>query len=690
MKKLLLCLSLFWQVPQAFAQEAKPIEPELQQLKAALTTATQDTDRMMAYIQVGYYFDDASQFDSALVYALKAEAIANHYPNEPKIAVVWNYIGFLHGRLFRTTKGESEKKRYLQNSIAYFKKASSDAKRLGNEEIITKATYNVAHHYAQTDSTYLFFKTSLQLLYHIETKNTYSKTDSSILQMLTGMMCEVMDYDKQSAQYNKYLTISKRLTPKQGKAYEIQSLLEFGQHVEIWKKADEQRLLNEYHFLKKELKIPQFNIQLDEQLAEYYFNIQDYKKSTRIINSFVIRHQSNSGVDNADSLNILSDRYSLLGMNAFMTNRNSEAIINLEHSLHIMEKIEKIKGLEYEKYQVLLYLSKAYHKAGNYKKSYDYLTKANAQQEDFQSQQTQALMAENEVQIEQLKQEKKVHAAQTQTLLKEQEVRAVNRQRNILIVLFAAVLALAIWAVYNYRKSQKLGQQLAVQNKVIGQQAESLSESNQLKDKIFALLSHDLRTPINRLVVALGDSLQTQRMALTQELHNVQGVLNNVLYWSSMQVKGIKPHYAEVHLKMTIDLLLKEFEHQLEEKQLTALNAVEVGAKIWTDETYLKIILRNIISNAIKFTNSQGFIRIDYKVDNNKVILTIKDTGIGIAADKLANLFQYPVSTLGTQLEIGTGLGLSLCYEMVKQLKGHLSVRSQEGQGTNVVIELPV
>ncbi len=92
----------------------------------------------------------------------------------------------------------------------------------------------------------------------------------------------------------------------------------------------------------------------------------------------------------------------------------------------------------------------------------------------------------------------------------------------------------------------------------------------------------------------------------------------------------------------------------------------------------------------LSLLTQKGFIRIDYKVENNKVVLTIKDTGIGMAADKLSNLFQYPVSTLGTQLEIGTGLGLSLCYEMVKQLKGHLSVRSQEGQGTNVVIELPV
>ena len=169
----------------------------------------------------------------------------------------------------------------------------------------------------------------------------------------------------------------------------------------------------------------------------------------------------------------------------------------------------------------------------------------------------------------------------------------------------------------------------------------------------------------------------------------MQDILNNVLYWASMQLKGSTPVYTAVPLQPLVESLIAEYEFNLSEKNITFLNSIDNNCELKTDENYLKIILRNLITNAIKFTGENGFIQIDCQIKNKVAHLILRDTGIGIAADKIQKVFELPTPSEGTKQEKGTGLGLGLSLDIAKKLGGDIVVKSQVGKGTKVYVNLP-
>lgn len=190
--------------------------------------------------------------------------------------------------------------------------------------------------------------------------------------------------------------------------------------------------------------------------------------------------------------------------------------------------------------------------------------------------------------------------------------------------------------------------------------------------------------------MSLNHSIESQRTHIQSELKSVQDILNNVLYWASMQLKKTSPVKTDVPLQSLAEALIEEYQYALEEKNITFLNSIDKNCLIKTDESYLKIVLRNLISNAIKFTPNEGYIQINCKLSQERAEISLKDTGVGIASEKLNSLFQLPAPTVGTNQEKGTGLGLSLSFDIVKKLGGNLNFKSQEGKGTLVTVALPI
>jgi len=678
MKKTILLLLLLGQVLFVFAQKAKPTDPELQQLKANLAAAKHDTTRMMAYLDIITYFNlVALQPDSALVYVSKVEPLAEKHPNYREKARVWNKIGVIYSSLFLI--GAKNKKLCEQKCLHYFQKAMADAKRLDNEEILLKSWFNLNGHYNETGKYYLFYKGSLELTNYINSKDNLNKLDSLVLRVTYKKLCISLDYMMGSKLFNHYLTIFKKFTSShEGKDYESLCLLEFENYANTWKKYDEKGLLDIYNAYKQSVKLPTFNDRLNLYLADYYFANQDYKKAFQLSNTFSTKNYTENNLKLAH----LGVKYMNMGKSAFMLNRNQEAIRYLNKAIGYINPVKNINDLTNEKYTTLHYLGKAYKKAGNYQQALACNEQADVLYKQMHDVGVQAMMAENDVHLEEIKQEKKVQAARTQTLLREQEIKLEKRKKNILMVVSILALLSAAWAVFSFNKTRK-------QNQIISQQAAALEESNHLKDKIFALLSHDLRSPINRLVVSLNQSIESQRSAIQSELKGVQDILNNILYWASMQLKKTTPAYTNVPLQALADELIDEYHYALEDKSLTFLNNIDSKVLVKTDEGYLKIVLRNLISNAIKFTPSNGYIQIACQITPQNVEIILKDTGVGIAAQQIESLFQLPVPTVGTKQEKGTGLGLSLSADIVKKLGGTIQLKSQEGKGTQVVVALP-
>lgn len=235
--------------------------------------------------------------------------------------------------------------------------------------------------------------------------------------------------------------------------------------------------------------------------------------------------------------------------------------------------------------------------------------------------------------------------------------------------------------------------------KQIRMQASQLLSLNKLKDKLFSIISHDLRSPLYNLfdiIKMIDDDLITEqefRSMIPQLSKNVgytSGLLENLLFWSKSQLQGevIKPVNIEVR-KMT-DSIVQLFDKTISEKQLTLVNNVHHDAAIHADADMLQLVIRNLISNAVKFSKRGGHIRITSSAEGEFTRLCVEDNGVGISADDVKKLFDLETfTTRGTDNEQGTGLGLLLCKDFIEKNHGRIWVESQVGKGSRFFIELP-
>ncbi|HAI76921.1 MAG TPA: hypothetical protein DCM08_11810 [Microscillaceae bacterium] len=246
-------------------------------------------------------------------------------------------------------------------------------------------------------------------------------------------------------------------------------------------------------------------------------------------------------------------------------------------------------------------------------------------------------------------------------------------------------------------------EQITQQTQMIESQNQALYASNLSKDKIFSLISHDLRSPLARLkgiVGLLQDDLlsivELQKIlpALENNLDSTLNLTEELLYWAKSQIGGLQVHPTLLNpsliVQQTIDYLQKTAEAKgilLSKGSLLDLPVV------WADENMIKAVLRNLINNAIKFSNKNESIIItaDYEPQDT-VLFKISDTGIGIKPEIVETMFKNePVrSTQGTAGEKGTGFGLTLCKDFVVQNGGQIWVKSTWRKGSEFCFTLPV
>lgn len=214
------------------------------------------------------------------------------------------------------------------------------------------------------------------------------------------------------------------------------------------------------------------------------------------------------------------------------------------------------------------------------------------------------------------------------------------------------------------------------------------------------VIGHDLRGPIGNLrnVTDLFETGMLSNEEIQQVMKNMNPVvkgaeltLTNLLQWANNQIQGSSVATTNVRLLLIIDEMRETFAYQLSQKFIRLQNNITARVFLIADENHLKVIFRNMISNAIKFTPNDGCITIDAVQENDKVVISIQDTGIGIKPEDVDNLWSHnsPFSKVGTLGEIGTGIGLQLCRELIELNLGEISVISTFGQGTAFYIKLP-
>jgi len=244
--------------------------------------------------------------------------------------------------------------------------------------------------------------------------------------------------------------------------------------------------------------------------------------------------------------------------------------------------------------------------------------------------------------------------------------------------------------------------QLKRTKEALEEKNQDLTHSNRVKDKFFSIIAHDLKSPLNTFVSLISlmeenyeDFSEEERKDFLQSMcehsRQLNKLLNNLLQWSMHQRGDMKVHPEELFLEPVFDENLKLYHQEIRRKQLRVQISMEAGLKTFGDLSMIHTIFRNLLSNAVKFTPNRGKIVIRGKFEEEKVLVDIEDTGVGIRKDRIPNLFQLDqvTSTKGTNYEEGTGLGLILCKEFVKFHNGEIDVESRPDEGTKIRITLP-
>jgi two-component system sensor histidine kinase/response regulator len=249
---------------------------------------------------------------------------------------------------------------------------------------------------------------------------------------------------------------------------------------------------------------------------------------------------------------------------------------------------------------------------------------------------------------------------------------------------------------------RKLQQQLEAKNALLEEQVEQLSELNASKDKFISMISHDLQSPFSSLrglIQFTAENLEGYNKSelgnimdlLGNSTDNLYALIENLLTWSRIQ-RGVLEHCPQrIDIRDIVTQNINLFTQNAEDKQITLRNLIEEMTAVYADFNMVNAVVRNLLSNALKFTKSGGKVEFSAKQNGEYVEVSVTDTGIGIGKEHLSKLFRIDAryKRLGTAREKGTGLGLILCKEFIEKHGGTIWIESEVDQGSTVKFTLP-
>ncbi|RJP61512.1 MAG: hypothetical protein C4539_19815 [Ignavibacteriales bacterium] len=274
-------------------------------------------------------------------------------------------------------------------------------------------------------------------------------------------------------------------------------------------------------------------------------------------------------------------------------------------------------------------------------------------------------------------------------------------QQTYLVFVIILISILLVVGLISYLIKRNAHRNVIKKNNLITEQKEKLEKLNneliQLnteKDKVFSIIAHDLRTPFTALM-GFSEVIKTELDNLSKEelkkfidsiylsSRNLYNLLENLLQWSRVNRGVYELSLEQFEINEVLESVIHVLNENAKLKRISIINEVQNNQLIFSDRLVINLVLRNIISNAIKFSNQGGRVKIMSGTSDGFVEISISDTGVGIPELQLNRLFTNEVvSTNGTDNESGTGLGLILCKEMIEKSGGHIWVNSQVGKGS--------
>lgn len=348
-------------------------------------------------------------------------------------------------------------------------------------------------------------------------------------------------------------------------------------------------------------------------------------------------------------------------------------------------------------------LAETYSAMDDYKSAFDYYKLAKIYNDSLLNEKKNKAIAEYQETFQREKRDKEIDRLQQENTIQ-------RNMRNSLFVISILLASIIVIVFFEYRSKRKVNALLLSHNKEILNQKEELQNLNEqlkeliaTKDKFFSIIAHDLSSPFQGflgLTEIIADQAGTLSAAELSKLgsnmnktaNNLFALLRNLLEWAQMQRGTFSFEPSLIALNDIIEDNIETIKKRSEQKGIQIVNEVKSRVTVFADAKMVNSILLNLLSNSLKFTGRNGIITVNAEENQQMITVSVKDSGVGIAANKIDKLFIVgeKIGTKGTEGEMSTGLGLLLCKEFVEKHGGRIWVESSVGQGSVFYFTLPV
>lgn len=381
-----------------------------------------------------------------------------------------------------------------------------------------------------------------------------------------------------------------------------------------------------------------------------------------------------------------------------MQGKDKAALDCFLKAFKIRQEIKDKRGLV----RSFFHLSTAYQKLGDYKNAFDFQNLYYTFTDSLNKAKTLQKLNNLDMQYKSEKKDKEIALLQKDNIIQ-------KTVRNSLIAGFLLVTIIAAGSFAAYRSKRKSNLLLEEKNREISSHHEELKwlndelrVSNATKDKFFSILAHDLRSPffgflgISEELSKNTESLSKEEISeyagiINQSAKKIFNLVNNLLEWSLLQSGRLNPEFVKLNIHDEVENIKELFVSSALNKSITIENETGPFESACADKKMVETILRNLISNAIKFTGVGGRVCVRSKSAGEFLEISVSDSGIGMKEENAEKIFKVDsaLSAKGTRGETGSGLGLILCKELTEINGGKVSVESRLGQGTTFTFTLP-
>lgn len=603
-----------------------------------------------ALFLISYVYDQTGDWIPAI--ANLEQAITIFTDTKDSVSLIACYLNL--GVLYSYGKDQVQ-------ALNYMIKAKNICEKAGNTYGLSEAYGNIASYYEylkEYRSAQLYYQKALDV--DIETQNIRNQclnyTSLGYTNLKLNQQEQALDH------LNNALELLPQINDKQR---EIEVLLSFiNYYLETEDLSTAKNYIERVIKLKSQNNLTKYEVEINYLQGKYYLKKKNFKTAINYYNQAISKSQE------LEKFDYLSDYYT--------------------------EAAEAYAGLhEYDK---------AYQMISEAKEAFEILKPDEIIQALGNFEAEEASRAErNKIMLEQQLVKAKNESDQFKF-----RVKAAFAIVALLIILVALSFFLILRkkhtdelkASYNTINSQKL---LLEENLVkLAEDEQKLKKLNATKDKFFSIIAHDLKNPFN-VLIGISDLLRNEKEAknsddfdvLINGMHQAATsgyeLLENLLEWSRTQTGTIKfePQSFSIHKVFEVN---KELNLEVAKTKGITIDISEKKTIVYTDFDMVNFIVRNLLNNAIKFSNKNGKIELLAKKDGEMLIVTVRDDGIGMTPEMTENLFKIEKSVQreGTAHEKGTGLGLILCQEFVKMNGGNIWVDSEKGRGSNFYFSIPL